>query len=1144
MSNTLFKKVTASVAALSVVLSIVSPVTGVKAADASVEAANRLASLGVIVDSSSNPSAYNLGSSITRREMLKVMMNLSSVEVSETCTGKFSDLPATDWGCKYAEAALSAGFIAANPKFRPNDLVSKSEALKMIMQARGLSAKAWVTPWEKSYVEGAVEAWVLASAFTDYSAAAKRSMVFVSADSAVTATTKDDSTVGGDNTDVNLDDLFGDLFGNSGSGVTSTWTVNNNSGTTSTGTSNNGSTTVVTGGNVEVSLNPTSPVSQTVPQSGLVPFGKFDFTAGSNDVSVNSIKLKREGLSNRSDIRRVYFEQNGMRVSNRTNVATDDTVLISFSPALVVKAGSTVTLNLVVELKDGGATVGAEHRFSILSASDVDSSATVQWSYPVRTATMKIGSYTVGTVWAEVVTVQWNSYTVWEKNVTLWELRLTTQWDKNNIFKSVTLRNDGTADIAASLTNLALYNDWVKISSTYELSWRDITFSLNSEIENGRTENFQIRADIASAERTTETYEFQVRNSTDISVVEKETGFSAPISLNATPLAFGTVTIEWGDLLLSRDTSYTLNQTVAASTSDVVLWASKLNVSEPITIEDVWVALSSVGNGLDKFSSLKLVVGSTTVATYTPAAGETSFTFETTFTISENTPIRILWTLRSNANGTYTVSSVKLGNNVTSNVKYVSNDENAVINGTVAWIATSVANATLTLTRNDWVDNNTLVPGAKDVLLLWFALRANDVSDVKITSLKPVKSWTVTDANITNVRLYQGDTLLATKNNFDFNSLNVTITKNQSVSFRIVADFSNSVTAAQTVQLTLNGANVTARNISSNETVTPSTNVTSENFAFSTGGTVNVTVNSSQASRSIVTPSTSETSVFKFDLEAKNDKLRLTDLYIRNTSGLQLASALRSSSLTIAGRTITWVVLSDSILHFPFGSTDALVISRDQVVNAELKVSFYDSNSRTNQAFQFEIPTTAQVTWGVTWTINGMRILSDSTGAEIDRGVTSIQSRAHLLARSKPTVARQSEVNSSTAYKFSVTADANRKVKLNSLTFNVKWIVQNWASFTLKKDWSNDVIQTVNANLAISGTDVVFNTLSQDNEVAAGTTMTYVVEVSWVDTWANVDKTREVKVTDLVYQDDVDTPVAISVADYNLLPTTASTYKY
>jgi hypothetical protein len=1011
------------------------------------------------------------------------------------------------------------------------------------MQARGVSAKSWVSPWEKSYVDAAVDAWILTIAFTDYSAAAKRSMVFVSADSAVTATTDDSTNVGGDDSDINLDDLFWDLFGDTGSGVTSTGTTS--TGTTSTGSSDNGgTTTVVTGGNVEVSLNPSSPVSQTVPQSGLVPFGKFDFTAGSSDVSINSVKLKREGLSNRSDIRRVYFELNWMRVSNRTNVATDDTVLVSFSPALVVKAGSTVTLDLVVELKDGWATVGAEHRFSILSASDVDSTATVQWSYPVRTATMKIGSYTVETVNVEDVSVSGNSYTVWENNVTLWEVRITTQWDKNNIFKSITLRNDGTADVAASLANLSLYNDWVKVSSTVEVSWRDITFNLNSEIENGRTENYQIRADIASAERSTETYDFQIRNSTDISVVEKETWFSAPISLDSTPLSLGSVTIEWGDLLLSRDTSYTLNQTVAASTTDVVLWASKLNVEEPITVEDVAVNFwANTGSWLDKFSSLKLVVGSTTVATYTPAAADTAFTFESTFTISENTPIKILWTLRNNASWTYTIGSVTLGS---TDVRYVSNDEVATINGTVAWISTTVANATLTLTRNDWVDNNTLVPGAKDVLVLWFALRANDVSDVKVTSIKPVKavSSTVTDANITNIRLYQWDTLIATKNNFDFNSLNITITKNQSVSFKIVADFSSSVTAGQTLQLDLNGSNVNARNVASNETVTPGTNVSSENFSFSTWGTVNVTVNSSQASSSIVTPSTSETSVFKFDLEAKNDKLRLTDLYIRNNGSLPLASSLRSSSLTIAGRTITWVVLSDTILHFPFGASDALVISRDQVVNAELKVSFYDSSSRTNQAFQFEIPTTAQVSWGVTGTVNGMRILSDSTGAEIDRGTDSIQSRTHLLARSKPTVARQSEVNSTTAYKFSVTADANRKVKLNTLTFNVKWIDQNNTTFTLRKDWSNDIMQSVSSNLVIGGTDVTFNTLSIDNEVAAWTTITYVLEISWVDTSANVDRTREVKITDLVYQDDVDTPAPISVANYNLLPTTASTYKY
>jgi hypothetical protein len=158
MSNTLFKKVTASVAALSVVLSIVSPVTGVKADDASVEAANRLASLGVIVDSSSNPSAYNLSSKITRREMLKIMINLSSVEVSDTCEGKISDLPSKDWGCKYAEAALKAGFIAANTKFRPNDSITQAEALKMIMQARGIAKADGVSDWVEAYRQAAVKA--------------------------------------------------------------------------------------------------------------------------------------------------------------------------------------------------------------------------------------------------------------------------------------------------------------------------------------------------------------------------------------------------------------------------------------------------------------------------------------------------------------------------------------------------------------------------------------------------------------------------------------------------------------------------------------------------------------------------------------------------------------------------------------------------------------------------------------------------------------------------------------------------------------------------------------------------------------------------------------------------------------------------
>lgn len=66
-------------------------------------------------------------------------------------------------------------------------MVSKAEALKMIMQAKGLTKAEGVASWEAAYVQ----AWVAAgitTAFSDYKAAAKRAMVISTADSTMTAT--------------------------------------------------------------------------------------------------------------------------------------------------------------------------------------------------------------------------------------------------------------------------------------------------------------------------------------------------------------------------------------------------------------------------------------------------------------------------------------------------------------------------------------------------------------------------------------------------------------------------------------------------------------------------------------------------------------------------------------------------------------------------------------------------------------------------------------------------------------------------------------------------------------------------------------------------------------------------------------------
>jgi len=564
-----------------------------------------------------------------------------------------------------------------------------------------------------------------------------------------------------------------------------------------------------------------------------------------------------------------------------------------------------------------------------------------------------------------------------------------------------------------------------------------------------------------------------------------------------------------------------LSQTISASTNDVVLWAANLNVGQAITVEDVYVDFdANVGSGLDRISSLRLVVGNQTMATYTPTSGDTDFTFETTFTLTQNTPIKILANFRNTANGIYTIDSVDLGSY---DVRYVSNDEVGTIQGSVNGIQTNVDVATLTAIRNDGIDNGTLVPGANNVMLLGFDLRASDVADLRVTSIQPAKAGTVATSNITNVRLYQGETLLSTRNDFNFGTINVTIPKNSSKKFTVVADFNTAVASGQTLNLSVASANVAARNVQSNATINLGNTINSQAFVFADAGSVQLNANSSQANRTILSPSTTEASVFKFDLEAKDDVMRLTDVYIEQTqtTGVDLASALRSASLTIGSTTIAGVILDGDTLHFPFGS-QGLTLQRDEVVTADLKVAFFDSNTRTNREITFALPT-GPVAGQVNGTLNGMRIISDSTGLEVNRGTTAIASRDHLLARSNPTVARQSEVSSQVAYKFTVTANANRKITLDQLHFEVEGLTGT-ANFTLRRDGVNTPMQVINGHdLQLSG-NVLFGDaapLAQDFEVSAGGTITYVVEISGLNTALNAGRTREVKFANMIYVDDV-----------------------
>jgi hypothetical protein len=477
MSN-LFKKVVSSVAALSIVLSVVSPIAGVNAAYASsLEAANKLASLGVIKDSSANPADYRLGDNVTRREVTKIAVQLAAcqgVTINDTYAGKFSDVPASDWAWKYAETALDNGMVSANAMFNPSRNVSKGEALKLIMNATkvekmGSSANFWA-----DYVAGAVDAGVTES-FTDYDTSAKRGWIVLAAANALDAGMCSEE----DTDDSTLDDLLDGLDDTDGTEDTTDDTTTDDD------------TTTTTDGTFTVALSPDTPAATSIPGgvSGL-PVASYDFTAGDSDVTVTSITVKRRGLSDSDTLTSLaVFSSDGRASKGKNDSQNDNTeALLTLTNGFVVKAGETRTLTVVVDT--AAAATAANDEFAI-ELVEVVASATAQSDGSLVSNTMKIGS-----VDAPKIFVQNNGTAsnpkLGDEGVDVFKFQVKGANDEDVILNSITFRSsDSNAE--DNLENFKVYMGSTEVASAAMISMLHLLLEMDLLSLKTKLKNLMLR---------------------------------------------------------------------------------------------------------------------------------------------------------------------------------------------------------------------------------------------------------------------------------------------------------------------------------------------------------------------------------------------------------------------------------------------------------------------------------------------------------------------------------------------------------------------------------------------------------------------------------------------------------------------------
>jgi hypothetical protein len=133
-------KTTAAVSALAIIASSMSSVLVASADNSLLPYADALANAGIIT-TQSDSSAYRLDDSITRAEMAKIAVNIKKVTVTPATGKVFSDVSTGSLGdlANYIEAAASAGIVStSNAKFRPLDLVTRAEMVKMLLVATGV----------------------------------------------------------------------------------------------------------------------------------------------------------------------------------------------------------------------------------------------------------------------------------------------------------------------------------------------------------------------------------------------------------------------------------------------------------------------------------------------------------------------------------------------------------------------------------------------------------------------------------------------------------------------------------------------------------------------------------------------------------------------------------------------------------------------------------------------------------------------------------------------------------------------------------------------------------------------------------------------------------------------------------------------
>jgi len=370
--------------------------------------------------------------------------------------------------------------------------------------------------------------------------------------------------------------------------------------------------TLPTGGALSVTAG-SQPAASLAPTSAArVPFTRFVLTAGSADVTVNSVTVERIGLANDAAFSGVVLlKDDGTQIGIAKTLNSNHQA--SVGEPFIVKAGTSQTLTIAGNMGSSiGSYTGQIGGFNIIA---INTSASVAGSLPISGTQHTVNSnLTIGSVTMAVSSYDPASSQTKEIGTTGYKfsgIRVTAGSAEKVTLKSVRWNQAGSAS-ANDLANVKVYVDGTAYDTTLSSDGKYYTamFGNGISIDKGLAKDIYIQGDIIGSGSAARTIRFDLYKTTDLYLVGETYGYGitppagsgtaadATSEFTAsTPYFDGSkVTVSAGSVTAIAKATSVAAQNIAVNVPNQVLGGFQTDIKgEPISIQSLAFTIATTG---------------------------------------------------------------------------------------------------------------------------------------------------------------------------------------------------------------------------------------------------------------------------------------------------------------------------------------------------------------------------------------------------------------------------------------------------------------------------------------------------------------------------------------------------------------------